>query len=364
MLFYLIQLFIILVYYILIHIIVAGTAKERYKQRKNMFISCCFLHLFLIEGFRTLDFGGDTDWYMYLYQGVQRIPITDIHNFNNYLIVKAELGYVVLNKMLSELCTHPQTIFAFVSLVYLSAVLKLIKAYSSAMFISVFIFFVMFWFQSFQALRQYLALGMCLFSLFFVFRRDFKSFLFLLCGAFFIHQTAIIFFPVYFLYNFNLSGKKKMLIYIWGTVLLFLCAQLLLRYSTLFFLGYDSYLDKEVTGFGNVKMFFLYLFFFVSYLMVVKERTKEENLFFNMFAFALSLQFIAHDFVLIQRLNLYYSISLLFIIPTIISRLHVNLIKNLFVVFVVCLFLYIMYLDFEKDRYSVVPYNSILLYSI
>ncbi|MDO4932115.1 MAG: EpsG family protein, partial [Prevotellaceae bacterium] len=127
--------------------------------------------------------------------------------------------------------------------------------------------------------------------------------------------------------------------------------------------GYDSYMESEVSSDGNYKMALIYLLYFVVYAFLAaknRDETLIENFFFKVLGIAFILQFAGSNFVLMQRLNLYFSFSLMIIIPYIVKMIKYNEFRVFFVIFTVILYSYIMFLDFEKDRYSVTPYNSLL----
>lgn len=355
--FYFLQLFLIFVYWIII-----GKLRIKKITKTKIFLFFVWTHLFLLEGFRSLDFGAD-QWYQYLYLQITKIPWSKILRYNDFVNEKSEIGYIVLNKFLSDISKEVQFLYVFVSAIYLSSVCIFFRKYSHFPVISVFIFFVSFWFQSFYILRQYLAIGLCLFSLHYVVSRNLKIFIGIIILAFSMHQTSIVFLPVYFLYNYYLEvNKRNLFLYLLLCILMAYSIGFLMNLAVGNLVGYDSYLDSEIMSDGNLKMAFVYISFFITYAMFTFRRktTLVENLFFKMLGIAIMLQIAGSQFVLMQRLNLYYAISLLIIIPNTIKHIKSVPFKLAFVIFTIFLFTYIMYQDFEKNRYQVLPYSSIL----
>lgn len=331
-------------------------------SKTKLFLFFVWTHLFLLEGFRSLEFGAD-EWYQYLYLQITKIPWSKILRYNDFIYEKSEIGYIVLNKFLSNISEEVQFLYVFVSAIYLSSVCIYFRKYSHIPIISVFIFYVSFWFQSFYVLRQYLAIGLCLFSLHYVVSRNLKIFISIIILAFSLHQTSIVFVPVYFLYNHYLEvNKRNLFLYLLLCILMAYSIGFLMNFAVGSLVGYDSYLDSELMSDGNLKMAFVYISFFITYAIFTFRRKTSlvENLFFKMLGIAIMLQIAGSQFVLMQRLNLYYAISLLIIIPNTIKYIKNIKFKFAFVLYIVFIFTYIMYLDFEKNRYQVIPYSSIL----
>lgn len=355
--FYFVQLFLILLLGGFISILTFPPAKKN-----RVFLVVTFLYLYLLEGFRSLDFGNDP-WYQDLYRATDLISWKNILHWDRYLNFKSETGYVVLNKCLNFISNNVQLLYIFISAVYLHSMYKYLKRYSIVPVLSVFVFYVVFWFQSFYVLRQYLAIAMCLYALPFVFQRNLKGFAIVMAFAFTIHQSCIVFVPVYFLYNYRIKmNVKYTIIFLVACVALLVTMKALMQFSLGFLVGYDSYLDEELESDGNFKMALVYIFFFACYsVFAYKEKESlEENLFFKMLGIAIMLQIAGTSFVLMQRLNLYYAISLLIVIPNTIKMMRDGWMKFGFASFTMLLYLYIMYLDFVKDRYQIVPYSNIL----
>ena len=57
-----------------------------------IFLFFVWTHLFLVEGFRSLDFGAD-QWYQYLYLQITKIPWSKILRYNDFVNEKSEVGY-------------------------------------------------------------------------------------------------------------------------------------------------------------------------------------------------------------------------------------------------------------------------------
>lgn len=355
--FYFIQLFLILLFGGYVSILPMPLAKKR-----KVFLIFAFLYLYVLEGFRSLKFGGDP-WYQDLYRATSWIPWGSILYWDKYLYFKSETGYVVLNKCLNLVSNNVQFLYIFISAVYLHSMYKYLKSCSVMPILSVFVFYVVFWFQSFYVLRQYLAIAMCLYALPFVFQRNLKNFAIVMVLAFTIHQSCIVFAPVYFLYNYKIKlNLKYTILFLGACVAMMMTLRVIMQFSFGFLTGYDSYLDEELEGDGNFKMALVYIFFFVCYALFAykKRESLEENLFFKMLGIAIILQMAGTSFVLMQRLNLYYAISILVVIPNTVKMMKHGWMKIGFVSFTMSLYMYIMYLDFVKDRYQIVPYDSIL----
>ena len=103
--FHFIQLFLILLFGGYVSILPMPLAKKR-----KFFLIFAFLYLYVLEGFRSLEFGGDP-WYQDLYRATSWIPWNSILYWDKYLSFKSETGYVVLNKCLNLISNNVQFLY-------------------------------------------------------------------------------------------------------------------------------------------------------------------------------------------------------------------------------------------------------------
>jgi hypothetical protein len=314
--------------------------------------------MFTVQAFKGNTVGADTFWYIDAFNISHNFKWQWLMQFREKMPYKIEMGYLIYNKLLSNIYNNSRILFISNTLIYLAVIYNLIYKYSKIVFLSLFIFFVSYWFQSFYTLRQYLALSICLYSIKFIFERKVILYLITIALAFSMHQTALVFLPAYFVYKISITKKFYFILIIFTIVSTAAIWTVLYYFSDLLY-GYSSYIESKAETAGNFKMFLVYFFTCILYLIFVRNtEDKKHEFFYKMFLLATIFQFIGKDTIIIQRLNLYYSIYIFILTPYIISHIKQKLIRRVCLIMIFGFYLYICINDFSKERFSgIVPYE-------
>lgn len=177
------------------------------KNRDQFFLFIAFAVLYITHAFKDPFSLLDTPEYVDGYIEVKNRGIGELMRGGLYSL-KAEKGYVILTKIISYFFPANQMLFIFTSFIILLGYYVAFKRYSLIPWLAVLLFVIGGYNQSLFVLRQHMAMSIVLFSYPYIINRRFMPFLFYVLIAFFIHQTAVIFLPIYFLYGI----KKKILI--------------------------------------------------------------------------------------------------------------------------------------------------------
>ena len=181
---------------------------DKYSSRTNILFYIICIVIFILAAFRDgigYDFNSYKEWY------------DMIHNqmvSSNYLNV--EKGYFLLNKIAPN----------FEILIFITAILGVgikiffINKYSQDKIISLIMYFTgVFMMFDIGAIRQGIAISICLISIPYIINRDLYKFLFTILIASLFHITSIVFIPLYFMRDNNYT--KKQMYYISIFVLIF-----------------------------------------------------------------------------------------------------------------------------------------------
>ena len=188
-------------------------------QKRNLLLFVVFVHLFvvhaLIDPYNFLDTPFYADAYNVMcYYGME--------GYGRYAFLKSEIGYVYLMWVASWISSNTQFIFVVTSLIILGGYFFAIKRYSSIIWLSVFILLITNYNQSLFVIRQYVAIGILMYSLPYVVRRDKWRFFLLVVLAASIHYTAIIFSLLYVVYGLDVwKSKRDLALLLLGSVLIF-----------------------------------------------------------------------------------------------------------------------------------------------
>lgn len=309
--------------------------------KNKIFMFLAFLQLYVLHAF--LDPRGMEDLPGYL-ETYRLFGENSLYQsiFVGYKGVKMEIGWIVMCKLLYIISSNPHFLLYFTSLLIVGIYLKSIQKYSPTCWLSVFIFLCTTFDQSLFVLRQHSAIAVCLLSIPFVIERKVWMFLAIVSIAFSLHQTAIVFYPIYFIYGFDLNKKFWVLflsIMFIGSYVI--TAIFTWAFSNLWYSSYENY-----TG-SNLTLFFIQGFSFLLYIYSVKGKflgiSKVEKVFLVMCIVGLFLTFTGQGFSPTNRLSKYFSIADIFLIPFSLAHLKNRVVRCLIIIgIIVCYFAFFM----------------------
>ncbi|MCQ2249770.1 MAG: EpsG family protein [Bacteroidales bacterium] len=223
-----------------------------------------------------------------------------------------EIGFRYILKFASFLDSFKWCLF-IVACFNTFAYLKITHKYSNNFVISIVIFLLTI-IQSFFVIRQHTAIAFTILSFPFIIKQEIKPFLLCLLGAFLSHQSAIVFFPIYFIYGIK---NRKYLIYSILGIIVFL-----LLFSSIIFnsfansmTGYEGYADQSD---GNLTSLIISLFYLACFVFFLKENIFSDGinkLVFLLLAINFMGQLVGHSLDAFNRLLMYYSCSVFLVIP-------------------------------------------------
>lgn len=238
----------------------------------------------------------------------------------------------------------------FYSFLFLGLYFNAINKYSQYKFLSIILFLLTIFNQSLYVLRQLMAMAILIYSYKYIIARDLKRFSILLFMAILFHLTAIIFFPIYFLYG--IKGRNRLLLVVaFFSILL----GILFRYFDVvvqyYFVGYADYLDSDLLI--NSTRFFINLCYLSCFIFFLKEKVFDDGinrlLFVSLMVAAIG-SFCGIGYVQSDRLFMYYSNTAFLSVPIVISNSKGKIVRCI-VVLIVMIFNY--YLSFHEINLGV-----------
>lgn len=323
--------------------------------RFSPFLIVLFIYMIFVRTF--VDEMSVSDLQNY-HRAFDEVSVQSLSNFfTEYYSVRIEVGYRLFMK-LSSWFSENFLFFLFVHAVLSQVLLyKLLKNYSSSPLISSILFCVLLFCPSIYILRQYLALLILFNSVEYIIKSDFKKYCLVLLLAISIHNTAIVFAPVYFLVHI-----KKLCVYLWTLI----CCMLLIgaSFTTLFFYfgetvfgNYDTYLYTDKYIGSNFTEPCIYSCFFIVYLFYARKHIWDNILdrFFLTCSFmGLIISFSGAGLPLVGRLGLYYNAVVILLVPRTMSYIKSKLIRTLFFIVVVSLMILAFFNDPAIDTYKLI----------
>lgn len=235
-------------------------------------------------------------------------------------ILSNEFGFYLLIYSIFIIAVYYLTFYKYSYNFLLSVVLLLMLPYA----------------QSVYVLRQHLAIAICLLSLPLIFDRKMMGFLIVCTIAFFIHHSAIVWVPVYFLYNIK-SRFSIVAVSIMIAVGAAVLSTNILMINDLLEFDYEVYLVEKDTSYTKSIISVIY---FVSYLFFCRKHLFEDGIyrFTTMVLFLCTLGYLVNAGIsLLGRLLLYYEIFLTISIPLTVKNIKNEFIKIAFTTSVIVL---------------------------
>lgn len=346
MIYYLLLLLTIIVSYAVIQ-------KITKKENKNIiFLNVAFVEMLLFIGLRDITVGTDLKNY---------IPYFNLFkesDWNILFTIKLEPGYIIFNKLIGLI--GGENLFLFITaLVSLIGVYFSIRKYSKDYFLSVFLYITMhFYIFIFSGLRQAIAFSIVWVSLKYIIERKCVKFVLLVLLASTFHKTALIFLPMYFIATKKIT-KRYMIVFLTTFILLFVFRVQIFSLITKFI--YTNYsVSQDDGGYKYLILLFAILIFSLFIRNRKKEDFMENDIFINMIMIAILIQSMSSVEGNIARLTMYYSYSMIFLIPNLIKCIEDKRIRVM-IKSVIYIFLLIYFIINIQNGQSYIPYKTFLL---
>jgi hypothetical protein len=286
-------------------------------------LSICWIICFMLLVFQDgLRWETGTDWIPYSTYFDRCLELTDD---------KFEWGYASLSKLI-RLFTSEYTVFLVAyALILYSLVFKCIKRHAINPFLSLFLYYCM-TLPILGMNRQFLALGICLYSIRYIIEKRFFYFVACIGVAMLFHLSAIMFFIVYFFRkSFDVRIYIILLLIALGIsfsgIVNLLPLDLFLVISSDTADRMESYAEGFISGNVVVNPLFVLLslskrlLWIVIIILYVYTKKKEDRTFavlFNTYVFSLLFYIIFNNTILqiiVSRGLLFFNITEIFIIP-------------------------------------------------
>lgn len=266
---------------------------------KYTFIPWIFMTFFTMFRYKI---GTDYIGYNYIYEGI----------LNNEKTI-ADLLHIVLVKITDILNFNEQFIFVsygfFTMLFFYKGYKFFAKNYISMVLFGIF-FFAFLYISTFEAIRQMLASAIFLYSIKFIVKKNIIMYFICIIIAFTAHKSAILLFPLYWMFNIKLS-KQFLFFYflICFILLIFNPTALIENLFSTFNLPYSNYFDSEVfnqkTTIHGIIMSIVFLTI-LPFLGVLNKDNSKENIIYNSILIMFLVRILSMHMYMFGRLNVYF----------------------------------------------------------
>lgn len=341
---------------------------KRFSHKATML----FLLLFFILSFVRWEVGTDWDTYYRYYNGIKG-------NLNNVFYLKYnkfEIGYEIINNFAKSISnSYTFTLFLQALIIYYLWAKSLIRM-SVYPLLSLFIFFCMS-FASIFFVRQNIAMAILVFSVYYINKKQWKTFLSLVLLAFIMHRSAIVFLIAYPVYHKYYSANKILFILISAVLIGIFIGQSLFSYLGALGMGVistkieyymsqgekDHFSDFSITQIlikGSINRLFLF-FIYMFVLNKFRKKNKLINGLINLNILGMILYFVLTPISLsLGRVTAYFDLLQLFIIPYVFYYLRDNNNKIILYTIISAYLALRLYSAIYTFKEAFIPYKTII----
>lgn len=317
------------------------------KSKKFKYTYLVLIFMILIPGLRDISVGLDTQQYNYIYDKYS----TSFFDSETRL----EQGYLILNKLVHDVFDSFIWMQVITSSLFIIPLYWLSSKYSSKVWLSLMLFVVyIFYYMCFNEMRQAIAMGISCIAFFYLVQCDWKKYLMFVLVSCFFHHTAAVLFPLVVL---NYIDRFKM----WHAILCVIGFCM----TTVFFSVIFSYIgsmqaisyenDGSAGGFGLLAM---------QILILVLAIYKKDCLFNekqNLYAFyyivcAVIIFPICHTTPVMFRLEQYFWLPMIILVPNILASFRNELIQNIGVLAFVTIGYFFLFISQFSEHNQIIPY--------
>lgn len=297
------------------------------RSRKRMIFLLSF-PLFLLGILRGDTVGGDLEYYIAYFD-----EFCKLNSFWNVSDVSSqEPGYQLYTYLISRLSSSHLAFFFFTFVLSLIGPVYMIAKYSTMPLYSFFLYFSLgFYTNTFNNVRQSIAISICFLAFRFLFKSDFFKYLGMVLLATTFHYSAIITLLMYPLVG-NTVTIKKIIIYLSAGVGLYIFASVSILSFFINLLAFkygdmDLAITSESRGYGMMALYALILlgelFLYRRSKMIILERSEinikhnmeRMSFFIQLQLLALLCQMFAPLFASMLRMTFYFFIPIVVVIP-------------------------------------------------
>lgn len=311
-------------------------------EKNSKLVYIIFGAITLIIGLRHSNMGNDLPGYVNIFHLCGIYSFEDMASFRGNLIADVEIGYLLLNKLISFFTDNENIFLLIVAGLSILPSAYVVNKRDVNVFFAALIFMALPSFaMQFSGLRQVIAMSICFLSILCIQKKQLWGFVVIVLFAATFHQSALIYLLCYPAYWFKVSRNKR-----FGLLFLLLIIFIFRRYLFVLIFSFIDESYQEVVETGSIGILMFTIMNYVITVLFSDNEDVEINGYLNI----LYIGMIASCFISINNMALriaeYYINVLVLLIPKMISKIQIKnnsyIIKYAYIVLMV--FMGIMYL--------------------
>ena len=350
---------VVLLFSVFAFLLILGLFLRAYSQKSagkiNAFVVISFVILFIVHAFVEVDSLHDLPIYKSAFLEGIKLPYT--HLKDGFWAASMEFGFLCYMKTLSFISSDFTIVLIVNTLILLACYYRVILKYSPYVYVSILLLFVTIFGQSLFVLRQHLCMAILTLSWVHIFKKEYVKFGLFLLVAFMLHRTALIYAPLFLLYN--IRSNRAFITSIIVTCIIFASSyMLILRYlvSEVGSLqGYAGYINNVKYEGANYVSFILMLSLFLTMIYFMRSAIFEHGinrLLFSIICIAVIGSFFGVGNSSTGRLFSYYTYIPYLLVPVVMKYIRNKIVQVGYAAFYLSLYVYISYFGSTSIYYE------------
>lgn len=350
---------VVLLFSVFAFLLILGLFLRAYTKKSagkiNAFVVISFVVLFVVHAFVEADSLHDLPAYKSAF--LECISLPYIHIKDAYWAASMEEGFLCYMKTLSFISSDFTIVLIVNTLILLACYYRVILKYSPYVYVSILLLFVTIFGQSLFVLRQHLCMAILTLSWVHIFKKEYVKFGLFLLVAFMLHRTALIYAPLFLLYN--IRSNRAFITSIIVTCIIFASSyMLILRYlvSEVGSLqGYAGYINNVKYEGANYVSFILMLSLFLTMIYFMRSAIFEHGinrLLFSIICIAVIGSFFGVGNSSTGRLFSYYTYIPYLLVPVVMKYIRNKIVQVGYAAFYLSLYVYISYFGSTSIYYE------------
>ncbi len=342
-------------------IVIMGLVNQKYENKyNNVYSIICIVLICIVQGLRDVTIGEDVAEYTIWFKEYCDISkITSL--FHPWRDI--ELGYSVLNIILSRITDSIRPMMVIVSIIIITSNFMLIKKVSSLQVVSIALFFGFnFFITSMVSWRQFIAMGFVFWMYPFLMEKKYVKAGLMCIIALLFHDTALIFAILLIIIYLFSNHKKSSLIILLIGIIGFIFSGYILKLALFILPSYKYYFEEMIAEAGMGKMRLVYNIIEIGLIIYVyfnkKLYEKKYTVLSGILAVAVIMGFLAAKIPFMFRISYYFDYFIIFLIPDLLMSIKTSNKKMFYIleglVLIASMVIYVYYLSTNPG--NTVPY--------
>lgn len=308
------------------------------EHKNNFYFLITFVQITLIHGLVDPDCVPDLGNYESAWRRYINFSLWDTITLNDGSAETFEQGFRTYMKVISYFTSNYQAFLVINSGLMFLLYYIFFRKYSPYFWFSVLLLLLVSYNQSLFVLRQHLSIAVLFVSYPYILKKDLKRFSIVVLIAYLLHNSSLIFLPVYFLYNIK-DTKRYFFTMIGSSILLSIVIMTAISRYGFIFTRNEFFIENAVEGVATKALIMGAIL--IVYLLVLREKAFEEGI--NKLVFTISILGIVGNALVGEsgggRIFWSYYIIVIIQVPLIMYYMKLKVIKFIFCISVLAVFM-------------------------